>query len=121
MEARAQRFRKQARAENEGRSGTRRRYSEGLRAEAVAHLRRRVKGGASVEAVASELGVSGWTLVRWSRRESVGKGPKLRRVKVVPESTEVTTKAKVTLVTPDGYRIEGLEGRDVGAILESLR
>jgi hypothetical protein len=42
-------------------------------------------------------------------------------VKVVPESTEVTTTAKVTLVTPDGYRIEGLEGRDVGAILESLR
>ena len=108
MEARVQRFLKQAGEENEGRSGTRRRYSEGLRAEAVAHLRRRVKG-------------SGWTLVRWSRKESAGKSSKLRRVKVVPESTEVTTTAKVTLVTPDGYRIEGLEGRDVGAILESLR
>jgi len=121
MEARVQRFLKQAGEENEGRSGTRRRYSEGLRAEAVAHLRRRVKGGGSVETVASELGVSGWTLVRWSRKESAGKSSKLRRVKVVPESTEVTTTAKVTLVTPDGYRIEGLEGRDVGAILESLR
>jgi len=121
MDARVRRFRKQARKENGGRSGRRRRYSRGLRGEAVAYLRERMKRGASAEAVASELGVSGWTLSRWSRGSSGGKSATLQPVKVVQASTEGSMKPQVTLVTPDGYRVEGLEQRDVGAILESLR
>ena len=45
MEARVRRFRKQVRLENRGRSGIRRRYSRSLRAEAVAYLGERMKGG----------------------------------------------------------------------------
>ena len=121
MEARVRRFRKQVRLENGGRSGIRRRYSRSLRAEAVAYLGERMKGGASAEAVASELGVSGWSLSRWRRGLSSEKKPTLRPVEVVPEFAEEEPKALVTVVTPDGYRIEGVERDDVGRMLESLR
>lgn len=121
MDARARRFRQQSRRENRGRSGRRRRYSRSLRVEAVAYLRDRMKRGASAETVASELGVSGWSLSRWSRGASAEKSSKFQAVEVVPDSIGDETNSTVTVVTPDGYRIEGLEQRDVGPILESLR
>ena len=92
-----------------------------LRAEAVAYLRERVQGGASAETVASELGVSGWSLSRWRRGLSPEKNSTLQLVEVVADCAEEGTKPLVTLVTPDGYRIEGLERDDVSRMLESLR
>jgi len=92
MEARVRRFRKQVRLENRGRSGIRRRYSGSLRAEAVAYLRERVQGGASAETVASELGVSGWSLSRWRRGLSSEKNSTLQLVQVVADCAEEGTK-----------------------------
>ena len=89
--------------------------------EAVAYLRERMKGGASAERVASELGVSGWSLSRWRRGLGSGKDSTLRPVQVVAEFAGEETKPHVTVVTPDGYRIEGLEQDDVSRMLESLR
>jgi len=120
MDARVRRFRKQAREENRGRSGRRRRYSGSLRALAVGYLRQQMKRGSSTETVASELGVSGWSLIRWTRRTRVEKSVGLRPVAVVPDGAEVRS-STVTLVTPDGYRIEGLRGLDVRPVLEALR
>jgi len=80
-----------------------------------------MKDGASAERVASELGVSGWSLSRWRRGLSSEKKPTLRPVQVVAEYAEEETKPMVTVVTPDGYRIEGVERDDVGRMLESLR
>lgn len=121
MDARVRRFRKRARLENRGRSGKRRRYSRNLQAEAVAYLRERTKGGASTEAVASELGVSGWSLIRWRRGLRAGGSSSLRPVEVVPDVAEAAKSSTVTLVTPDGYRVEGLERREIGPMLETLR
>jgi hypothetical protein len=67
----------------------------------VRYLERRRRDGASGEQAASELGVSGWSLSRWSRASS----PNLRRVEVVETATHSTM---LTLVTPRGYRVEGL-------------
>ena len=121
MDTRVRRFRKQARLENRGRSGRRRRYSRSLRSQAVAYLRGQMQRGWSAERVASELGVSGWSLIRWTRRTSVEKSVGLRPVAVVPDGAEVKMSQVVTLVTPDGYRIEGLAGLEVRALLEALR
>lgn len=121
MDARARRFRKRARVENRGRSGRRRRYSRNLQAEAVAYLRERMKRGASTETVASELGVSGWSLVRWRRGFLAEGSSSLRPVEVVPDVAEAGTSSTVTLVTPDGYRVEGLDRREIGPVLETLR
>jgi transposase-like protein len=92
----------------------RRRYSAGLRAEAVAYLVEQTQVGTSAKAVASELGVSDWSLFLWSRAQ---KGARLKPVEVL----EARPRSAVTLVTPDGYRIEGVEGRDIRAVLEALR
>lgn len=117
MDGRVRRFRKQAQVENRGRSGVRRRYSAGLRAEAVGYLVEQRKLGRSAKKVASELGVNDWSLFRWSRAETRSR---LRPVEVL-ECPDGTPSPVVTLVTPDGYRIEGVEGRELRAILEALR
>ncbi|MGH9463707.1 MAG: hypothetical protein ACRD1X_21095 [Vicinamibacteria bacterium] len=121
MDARVRRFRKQAQLENRGRSGRRRRYSPSLRSLGVAYLREQMQRGWSGETVASELGVSGWSLSRWTRRLKAEKASALRAVEVVAPGAKVTTSGVVTLVTPDGYRIEGLSGLDVRLVLEALR
>ena len=118
MDPKVRRFQDQAREENEGRRGVQNRYSMELRREAVAYLTKRKRDGASVVRVAAELGVSGWSLVRWSR-ESDG-GAALRRVKV-SEKEPVRRDEELTLVTPEGYRIEGLDGRSAREFLEALR
>jgi hypothetical protein len=113
MEAGARKFRRQVRAENDGRRGKGLRYSEELRVAALHYLARRKREGASTEQAASELGVSGWSLCRWSRASSV----RLRRVEVVESAEEATS---LTLVTPRGYRIEGLSEEGLVRLVEHL-
>lgn len=113
MVSRARRFRKQVRAENGGRQGTRLRYSEELRAEAVRYVECRRREGASAKQAASELGVSGWSLSRWSRASLAP----LRRVEVVEMAEDATL---LTLVTPRGYRIEGLSEASLVRLVERL-
>lgn len=67
MGAKLRAFRKQAREENRGRAGTRRRYSRELRLDAVGYLQHRRRAGGTVKETASELGVSGMSLSRWGR------------------------------------------------------
>ena len=116
MDAKLRAFRKQARDENRGRTGTRRRYSRDLREAAVSHLRRRQQGGGRVSEVASELGVSGWSLSRWVRDSE--SRPGLVRVEV--EQWEETATETLTLVTPRGYRIEGLSEDGLIRMVERL-
>jgi hypothetical protein len=105
--------------ENRGRSGRRRRYSPRLRALALSYLGEQLGRGASAETVATELGVSGWSLIRWSRRAQVEAQSELRKVVLVAAKDERPT--SLILVTPDGYRIEGLKGQEVRSVLEALR
>jgi transposase-like protein len=114
MDKKLRAFRKQAREENRGRRGLARRYSRQLRLDAVAYLKRKKRDGMSVERVASELGVSNWSLSRWSQESE-------RRGEVVPvEVTASEESAKLSLVTPKGYRIEGLSEERVLRLVERL-
>lgn len=117
MDARASRFRKKANEENQGRTGVRRRYSEKLRVEAVNYLRHRQTEGASLNQIGEELGLNGWSLTRWSRDRKPGK--RFRRVEL-SEARESTANG-LTLVTPDGFRVEGLCRDEVREVVESLR
>lgn len=112
MEAEVREFRKRARRENAGRGGTSLRYSRELRATGVVYLKRKKLEGYGLERVASELGVSNWSLSRWAS-ESEGV---LRRVEVVdPEAS-----GELSLVTPRGYRIEGLSEERLLRLVERL-
>jgi len=104
----------EATAENRGRTGLGRRYSRQLRLDAVAYWKRKKRGGESLERVASELGVSNWSLARWVREsETVGV---LRPVEV----EEAVKTNEFSLITPGGYRVEGLSEESVVRLLERL-
>jgi transposase len=112
MEAEAREFRRRARRENAGRGGTSLRYSHELRVDAVGYLKQKKLSGESVQQVASELGVSNWSLSRWAS-ESEGV---VRRVEVV----DTEESAELSLVTPRGYRIEGLTEEGLLRLVERL-
>ena len=112
MDMKLREFRKQAGEENRGRRGLGRRYSGQLRLAAVAYLRRKKGEGESLERVASEL-VSHWSLSRWVR-ESVAAGV-LRPVEV-----EEVSSNEFSLLTPRGYRVEGLSEESVVRLVERL-
>ena len=121
MDPRVRRFRKQSREENQERAGRSRRYSRELRSLAVGYLRQQMKRGANCATVAAELGISGWSLTRWWRGTEADAGSAFQAVEVVAEAGEGPKSLGVTLVTPDGYRIEGLKGLEIRSVLEALR
>ena len=73
----------------------------GLRAEAVALARERQARGEGVERIAKDLGLSESGLSRWLRSAE----GRFREVRIRPEP--LATEALV-LVTPRGFRLEGL-------------
>lgn len=115
MEMTADRFR----AEAVRRRGTRRRgaapYSSEQRAFAVAYARAGQSQGRSVTASAAELGISDPTLREWVAQSRATPGAALRSVVVKP--TPVAASAKLTLVTPAGYRVRGLDVVTAAALL----
>jgi hypothetical protein len=66
MDEAVQRFRRQAGRELGDREGTERRYSVGLREQAVAYWRTRARAGDGLKTVATALGVAPWSLRRWA-------------------------------------------------------
>lgn len=113
----AERFREAAGRENAGRGRQGYRYSEELQASAVIYLRAALSRGASKAEVCSELGVSSVTLERWSR--SVGTGA-FRQVELI-EDGESAMKSDAVLVSPEGYRVEGLTIGEIASLLRELR
>ncbi len=115
MEEKARQFRKEASQFNQGRKGVRPRYPEKLRLEAVSYFKARKQQGLNYQQTALELGVSIWTLKSWVQ-EAKGR---LRPVKVKRDINP--SPAGCTLVTPEGYRVEGLSLEGVRQLLEILR
>ena len=106
-------FRKRAREENGGRKGTSLRYSRELRLEAVRYLKRRRQAGGSLEVAAAELGVSCWSLSRWQQESE-------RQFALVPVEITEEESGAPTLVTPRGYRVEGLSEEVLVRLVERL-
>lgn len=98
------------------------RVPEDLRRLAVGFGHRALAAGESLGAAASALGVSRATLQRWLE-ESPGEEPGVLREVVIRETPgqEDGSTATVTLVTPEGFRIEGLRSGDLPELLRSLR
>jgi hypothetical protein len=81
----------------------------------VAYAREQRKRGRSWVSIAASLGVSSSALIRWSQR---GAPRCARAVPVEVRVEEPRSGAAVTLVSPAGYRIEGLAVSDA---LQALR
>lgn len=112
MDARAREFRRQA--AREGAGGVGKRYSARLRREAVEIAGSRP--GDSQARIAADLGLHRVTLCRWLAVEAT---PRFRSVEV--RDLEVSTVESLVLVTPQGFRVEGLGVESLVRVLRSLR
>ena len=101
MGGQAAQFRESVRQGNLGKVSGRRRFTEAQRVEALGYLARRRREGVSVGAIAEELGLGKTTLERWRSR-----GSGFVRIETVPDQASA-----VSLVSPSGYRLEGLRLR----------
>ena len=106
----------------EGRSrlGKRWRCPRELKQRVLEFARQRRYGGMPIKTVADELGLDNSTLARWIRDEKVGGG--FRQVAIVPsdEGPEEPFSGgqRLALISPRGFRLEGL---DAGAAIALFR
>jgi len=74
--------------------------------------------GKSLGRMAEELGIGPATLTRWLER--CGAGEPLRPVEVQREEAEPGQASSLVVVTPSGWRIEGLRLVDIPELLRAL-
>jgi len=119
MEMTAERFR----AEAVRRRGAQRRgappYSSEQRAFATGYARAGLAQGRSMVASATDLGISEPTLRAWMVAAAPSPGAGLRRVVVAP-AAEPSSSSRLTLITPAGYRVRGLDVASAAALLRVL-
>jgi transcriptional regulator with XRE-family HTH domain len=120
MDDRARRFRTAALRYHRGKSGRGIRYPEELHQEAVSYAKARRQRGDSLLAISRDLGVKPVTLSRWLQRAH---DPEFRRVELVTSghpTLGLTAGTGVTVTTPSGIRIEGLDLESLIALLRRL-
>lgn len=83
-----------------------------LKARATAWIAEQRAGGRTVAELAAELGVAAGTILRWSKDGARAIVP----VRVVPD--EIPT--SMAVVSPTGFRIEGLSLADAIRVLREL-
>ena len=101
--------------------GRGKRYPEPLRQLAVGFATEAEACGWSGSRMARRLGVAWATLERWCATQPVtDSGGGMREV-VVRDDAPSSAELRPVLVTPEGYRIEGLGQEDLVEILRALR
>ena len=115
MNAAVRRFQQDAVRHLGNRTGTAIRYTPNLRRRAVAIARNRRDAGVTVAAFARELGVRPRALRLWLQTPA---RPPLRRVAIA--AAPVNEVNRPVLITPQGFRVEGLGAAGLGALLRAL-
>jgi len=114
MDDAVQRFRRQAGRELGDRQGAERRYSDGLRQQAVAYWRAREPAGDGVRAVATALGIAPVSLRRWAQ------DPRFRLVRVIADAGAGATRL-VVIIDAAGVRVEGVDVETAAQLIARLR
>lgn len=104
-----------------GERGRGKRYPAELRGRVVAWAQRRRQAGAGWVDIAEELGLGLDTVRRWCipKKPVVVTGRSLLPVRVVEGPAE-HTHAQLILVSPNGFRVEGLTLTEVASLLKAL-
>jgi hypothetical protein len=109
MDDRIEQLRSRLRPLTRGKSPTSIRYPPAVRAEILGLAQQAQAAGISRGRLAADLGLPRWTITRWQRRAP--RRP-LRRIAIGPEpaaSGPTPARPGLVLVTPQGWRIEGLD------------
>jgi len=93
------------------------RIPDAVRAQVLAYTRRQRAAGRSWSRIAHTVGLSVGSLKNWSRTPPPART--LVPVEVAPRAPEVPVAALV-VVTPGGYRVEGLDLATASALLRAL-
>ncbi len=106
----------------QGMRGRREPYSERVQELVAAYGKEQRRGGASWRQIASQLGMNVTTVVRYSRRHSLDVEERTSMVPVVVTAhRSAQSDGMLVLVSPSGFRLEGL-GLDAAVrVLGSLR
>jgi hypothetical protein len=96
--------------------GRGKRFSPEFRDRVIEVGRRRRNEGASWQSIGRELGMNYETVRRWCIQKEPAA---MRRVEVVP--TPVDAVGSIRVVSPSGFRAEGLTVRDAVMMLATLR
>jgi len=118
MEKEVEQFRQEAQRLRGGRRGGSLPFPEALRAFAVRYAQHTLEAGGTVVEAAEKLGVSAPTLYEWRKGRTAGR-PRMKlpeksaalvpvRVGERPVSAAVAGLQQVVLVSPGGWRVEGL-------------
>ena len=113
----AKTFRTAAAQHNQDRSPSGWRYPEQLRALAIEYCQARRQQGRPYTEIASDLGINQLSLSRWLKNHDAQRRPALRPV-VIKKPTHEEGNATLTIFTPSGLRIEGVQWEQA---LELLR
>ena len=88
-----------------------------LRAELIAHAREARSRGEGWGAIAGALGVSATGLQRWLATAARHRAPQLRRVQLTAAPAPASA---LCVLSPSGYRVEGLGVAEAAALLRAL-
>ncbi|MCI0407955.1 MAG: hypothetical protein L0191_05210 [Acidobacteria bacterium] len=114
------RFRRQVYRNHPRRPRNAIRYPPALQRRVVAFARKREAEGGSLWRISGELGLGQETLRDWIQRHPE---PRFRSVKVAtpdPTPAPKSLPSALVLVTPQGYRVEGLEPDSLAVLLRTL-
>ena len=129
MEKELEQFRQEVERLREGRRGGSGPFPEPLRAFAVRYLAYALEKGDTVKAVVERLGVSEPTLQAWRRGQTPGgkksqssepRAAPLLPVVVQPPKTHAPVATTFAVVSPQGWRVEGLGLEEAAQLLRRL-
>jgi len=130
LEKELEQFRQEAQRLKAGRRSGSLPFPEALRAFAVRYAEHTVVAGGRVTDAAQKLGVSGRTLYEWRKGRTAG-GPRPKpveksaalvpvRVSQRPAAAAGAAVQQVVLVSPGGWRVEGLSVESAAQLLGTL-
>lgn len=97
------------------------RYPAGLKVRLVTHALRRRADGVPLAMIGEELGLAYETVRRWCMDAEPGSAPVKSRSAVVPVEVVVERRSSLAVVSPSGFRLEGLDVAEAVAVLRALR
>jgi len=101
----------------------RRRFAQEQKRKIAAEVQRRVREGEPFSGISRDLDIREGSLRLWVRQFPAAEilPVTVERTRSERAASSGTTVARISLVTPEGLRFEGLELGDVATLLEQLR